>query len=337
MAVGYAGKMAVDWTREPVAFADPEWSALASADPEATLFHTPRFLKPYWEELSAGESLEVASVRPGTDAEAVALAAFAVTDGRLTWLGGFDVTDYMGPVGPPEHRDDAAAALMAAVAAREDWRHADLAGLPEDGGWLPALAEGARRAGLPVRVELDGLAPAVSLPASFDEYLAALPAKLRHEIRRKDRRLRSAHPDARVVDARPESVAEDLDRFVALHRASAGAKGRFMVPGMELFFRRLADELTADGTLRLAFLEAGGERIAAAMGFRFRDRFLLYNSAYDHARSALAPGMVLVAELIRDAVEEGRSVFDMLKGDLGYKYRLGARPHRVCRLLIDRG
>lgn len=326
--------MAVEWTREPAAFADPEWSALADADPEATLFHTPRFLKLYWEELSAGESLEVATVR--RDAGAAAVAAFAVMDDRLTWLGGFEVTDYLGPVGSPEHRDQAAAGLMAAVAAREDWRHADLAGLPEDGRWLPALAEGAREAGLPVRVALDGVAPAVSLPASFEEYLAELPSKLRHEIRRKDRRLRAAHPDARVVDARPESVAEDLDRFVDLHRASTGPKGRFMVPGMELFFRRLAGELTGDGTLRLAFLEAGGERIAAAMGFRFRDRFLLYNSAYDHDRSALAPGMVLVAELIRSAIREGRSVLDMLKGDLGYKYRLGARPRRVCRLLIDR-
>jgi CelD/BcsL family acetyltransferase involved in cellulose biosynthesis len=328
--------MAVDWTREPAAFADPEWSALADADPEATLFHTPRFLKPYWEELSAGESLEVATARPAAAADAAAVAAFAVTGDRLTWLGGFDVTDYMGPVGSPEHRDQAAADLMAAVAARDDWRHADLAGLPEDGRWLPALVEGARRARLPVRVELDGVAPAVRLPSSFDEYLAGLPAKLRHEIRRKDRRLRAAHPDYRVVDSRPETVAEDLDRFVALHRASAGAKGRFMVPGMELFFRRLADELTEDGTLRLAFLEAGGDRIAAAMGFRFRDRFLLYNSAYDHGLSGLAPGMVLVAELIRDAIEEGRSVLDMLKGDLGYKYRFGARPRRVCRLLIDR-
>jgi CelD/BcsL family acetyltransferase involved in cellulose biosynthesis len=106
---------------------------------------------------------------------------------------------------------------------------------------------------------------------------------------------------------------------------------------MELFFRRLADELAGDGTLRLSFLEADGERIAGAVGFRFRDRFLLYNSAYDHDLSALAPGMVLVAELIRGAIEEGRSVFDMLKGDLGYKYRFGARPRRVCRLRLDRG
>jgi CelD/BcsL family acetyltransferase involved in cellulose biosynthesis len=327
--------MAVEWAGDPVAFADPGWASLVDADPEATVFHTPRFLKVYWEELGTAERLEVATVR--RNGAAVAVAAFGFRDDLVTWLGGFDVTDYMGPVGPPEQRAGAAAELMAAVAAREDWRRADLAGLPEDGGWLPALTDAARGAGLPVRVEVDGVAPAVALPESFEAYLAGLPAKLRHEIRRKDRRLRAARPDARVVNAGSDAVGEDLERFVALHRASEGAKGRFMVPGMELFFRRLADELAGVGTLRLSFLEADGERIAGAVGFRFRDRFLLYNSAYDHDLSALAPGMVLVAELIRGAIEEGRSVFDMLKGDLGYKYRFGARPRRVCRLRLDRG
>lgn len=327
--------MAVEWTEDPEAFAEPEWSSLVDADPEATLFHTPRFLKVFWEELGTDERLGVATVR--RHGAAVAVAAFGVRDDLLTWLGGFDVTDYMGPVGAPEYRSAAADGLMAAVAARDDWRRADLAGLPEDGEWLPALAEAARGAGLAVSLEVDGVAPAVALPESFEAYLAGLPAKLRHEIRRKDRRLRKAYPHARVVEAGPDTVADDLERFVALHRASVGAKGRFMVPGMELFFRRLADELAGDRILRLSFLEANGERIAGAVGFRDRDRFLLYNSAYDHGLSALAPGMVLVAKLIREAIEEGCSVFDMLKGDLGYKYRFGARPRRVCRLRLGRG
>jgi CelD/BcsL family acetyltransferase involved in cellulose biosynthesis len=326
--------MTVDWGRDPAAFADATWRSLTEVDPEASVFHTPRFLKVYWEELGAGEALEVATVRAGGDA--VAAAAFSLHGDRLMWLGGFEVTDYMGPVGRPDDRQRAADELLVAVAARDDWGVADLAGLPERGTWLGALSEGARRAGLRVRVELDGVAPGIDLPDSFEAYLASLPSKLRHEIRRKGRRLREAHPDARLVDARVETVSADLDRFAELHRASPGAKGRFMVPGMELFFRRLADELVSDGTMRLSFLEAGGERLAGAVGFRHRDRFLLYNSAYDHRVSKLSPGMVLVAELIREAVEEGRTSFDLLKGDVGYKYRFGATPRRVCRLLLDR-
>jgi CelD/BcsL family acetyltransferase involved in cellulose biosynthesis len=325
--------VAVERTGDPAAFSSADWIALAEKDPEGTLFHTPRFLKLYWEEFGVG-TLDVGFVRDGN--EPVAAAAFEIRDGTLTWLGGFDVTDYMGPVSPPEVRDRAAKELLGAVAARDDWDRADLAGLLEEGSWLPALRSAAEDSGLAVELGEDSVAPLLSLPSTFDEYLAALPGKLRHEIRRKERRLEEAFPDARIVDATPETVARDLDRFVEMHRRSTGAKGRFMVPGMELFFRRLADELLEDGTFRLTILEAGDRCLAGTVGFRHRDRFLLYNSAYDHELSRVSPGMVLVSRMIRSVLEEGCRELDLLKGDLPYKYRFGARPRRVVRLLLSR-
>jgi CelD/BcsL family acetyltransferase involved in cellulose biosynthesis len=323
--------MPVEWLDDPRAFVTHDWTPLVKRDPEATLFHTPRFLTLFFEEFGAAR-LQVAVVRRGE--QPVATAAMDLRGEELTWLGGFDVTDYMGPVGDPEHRRWAARELMDAIAERRDWRKADLAGMPTNGKWLAALAKSAEDAGLPAVVEPSEVAPFVRLADSFEDYLAQLEPKLRHEIRRKDRRLRAAHPDVRLVDSVPETVDADLDRFVELHRASPGEKGRFMVRGMELFFRRLASELLEDGTFRLSFLETEGVRIAGAIGFRWRDRFLLYNSAYDHAYARIAPGMALVAELIRSAIEEGCRGLDMLKGDLPYKYRFGARPRGVARLRL---
>jgi CelD/BcsL family acetyltransferase involved in cellulose biosynthesis len=46
--------------------------------------------------------------------------------------------------------------------------------------------------------------------------------------------------------------------------------------------------------------------------------------------------MVLVAEDIRLAIEEGCTRFDLLKGDYAYKYRFGAVPKRVRRLVVSR-
>jgi CelD/BcsL family acetyltransferase involved in cellulose biosynthesis len=43
-----------------------------------------------------------------------------------------------------------------------------------------------------------------------------------------------------------------------------------------------------------------------------------------------------VAEDIRLAIEEGCAVFDLLKGNYTYKYRFGAIPRRVRRLVIER-
>jgi CelD/BcsL family acetyltransferase involved in cellulose biosynthesis len=62
----------------------------------------------------------------------------------------------------------------------------------------------------------------------------------------------------------------------------------------------------------------------------------LYNSAFDRKWQQLAPGMVLVAEDIQQAIEEGCEVFDFLKGDYAYKYRFGARKRLVRRLVGSR-
>jgi CelD/BcsL family acetyltransferase involved in cellulose biosynthesis len=109
-----------------------------------------------------------------------------------------------------------------------------------------------------------------------------------------------------------------------------------MQPGMEIFFRRLAEAFVADGTFRLWSLDAGGAWAAGAIAFAFEGTVSLYNSAYDHGLRALAPGMVLVGELIREAIDEGCATFDLLKGGLAYKYRFGAVPRALLRLQIAR-
>ena len=63
----------------------------------------------------------------------------------------------------------------------------------------------------------DGVAPILALPATWDAYLEELPAKLRHEIRRKAKKLEAEGGPFRIVTAGTEDVAKLLDRFVELH------------------------------------------------------------------------------------------------------------------------
>ena len=55
----------------------------------------------------------------------------------------------------------------------------------------------------------------------------------------------------------------------------------------------------------------------------------LYNSGFDPAHARLAPGIVLLAHLIRDAIERGVPVFDFLRGEESYKYDFGPTPEAV--------
>ncbi len=318
-------------------FTRRDWSSLVTADPTGTFFHTPQYLKLYWEEFARQpEHLLLAFAEE--DGLQVGAVAFERVDDTLRFLGGTEVTDYMGPVALPELRDAVAKELFAALARRDDWRTADLRGLPEDRPWLTALAQAAEAQGIGVEVTDDqnGVAPFLPIPGSYEEYLAGLPSKLRHEIKRKARKLETEGGPYHVSVAQADTLQEHVDRFVELHRTSEGPKGVFMQPGMEIFFRRLGEAFQPRGIFNLTFIEIAGEKIAGTIGFRFEGTYSLYNSAFDRAWQHLAPGMVLVAEDIRIAIEAGCSGFDLLKGDYAYKYRFGAYPRAVKRLVVTR-
>lgn len=307
-------------------------------DPAGTFFHTPGFLKLYWEEFGSepGHLLLAFAEEEGAQ---VGACAFELDTTTLRFLGGTEVTDYLGPVGVPEAQPGIAKELFAALARRDDWAEADLRGLPEDRAWLSLLAEAAEAQGFDVEVldDQNGVAPFLPLPGSYEEYLERLPSKLRHEIRRKARRLEAEVGPWHICLATRETLGPFLDRFVELHRTSEGPKGVFMKAGMEIFFRRLAEAFLSRGVFNLTFIELEDHtKLAGTIGFRFEGTYYLYNSAFDRAYHAASPGMVLVAENVRIAIEAGCSGFDLLKGDYAYKYRFGAVPRMVKRVLVRR-
>ena len=312
------------------------WRELVQADPAGSFFHTPAFLKLYWEEFGETPEHLLLAFAEEDDGSQVGAVAFERIGETLRFLGGTEITDYMGPVGLPERQDAMAKELWTALLARDDWAEADLRGLLEDRPWFGLLRDSANAQGLVVREDEDGVAPFLPLPGSWDEYLAGLSSKYRHEIKRKARKLTEEAGAFRIVTADEGTLIPLLDRFVELHRTSEGPKGVFMVPGMEIFFRRLGEAFCADGVFRLTFIEVGGQLAAGTIGFVWGGTSYLYNSAFDRSWGTLAPGMVLVGEDIRLAIEEDCSGFDLLKGDYGYKYRFGSSPRAVKRLVVKR-
>src|SRR3970040_47951 len=81
-------------------FVSRDWSTLVTADPAGTFFHTPQFLKLYWEEfgqLTEHLLLAFAEENGGQ----VGAVAFERAGTTLRFLGGTEGTDYMGPGASP--------------------------------------------------------------------------------------------------------------------------------------------------------------------------------------------------------------------------------------------
>ena len=208
---------------DPAAFRTRDWTGLVEADPKGTFFHTPDYLKVWWEEFGSGSRLLPSSW--------TATAHWPCAPSRswtgATFLGGFDVTDYMGPSGCPGAEDAVAKELLEAMR-----RDAVGPGGPAQPAPRRSVARSPgvmrpRRTACPTRDCPTAPPRSSTLPDSFEAYLAALPAKLRHEIRRKARRLVRSGPGYRRPRASTaDTLPSDYDRFMELHRSQPGPEGQ---------------------------------------------------------------------------------------------------------------
>jgi len=262
------------------------------------------FLETWWRHRGSGEVLIAESP--------TALLPARLGPGGLEFMGEPDLTDYHSPLGA--HAEGLVAGLLASL--REGTLFS-FDSLPEEAARV--VAAGVRQAGKVSQCRRHGPAAVLDLPSSYEEHLARLGGKERHELRRKQRRFEAARGAGRLIDA----GRGGLGTFAALHRAAPGPKGGFLTAGMEAFF---ADLLDLEGARLHLLVPVGGQPVAAAFGFQDDRAYYLYNSAYDPAAAASSPGVVLVDLVVRHCIGEGLSRLDLLKGDEPYKFRMGARP-----------
>ena len=328
-----------------IAVSEETFESLADLVPDVsdrsgrfTFVDRPEWLKAWWDEYSAGSDLKLLSVRDD-EGNAALIAPLHVSNGTAAFLGGtdlFDYHDFICPEGGGDMKPVYVDAVIRQLTGDPGIERLEFLSLPEDSTafeHLPAVCEAA---GWTVSLEKEDVAPRLSLPGTWDEYLAGLTRKNRHELRRKMRRLERAGQVRHFEVSDPDAISEGLDQFFDLHRKSTPDKAEFMSADRERFFRRAALSLAEQGITRLSFVELDGVRIASSLSFVCCGTKYLYNSGYDPAYGRLAAGLLNHAYNIRRSIEAGLSVFDFMRGDETYKYHLGGQDRLLYRLTATR-
>jgi CelD/BcsL family acetyltransferase involved in cellulose biosynthesis len=316
-------------SQTPDAFDLPEWRELHQGDPNRSIFSMPEWNRVWWEEFGEGKDLFVLTF---VDPHPVGIAALMLDmtpeGGRVRFVGGDDLTDYLGPLASGEEHLPAIADSLVSFIKEEigGWGYFEAHSMPVPFAFAEWLVEAADRHGLGFTLRQDEVTAVLPLPDSFDKYLEWLSPKKRHELRRKLRRFERDAPNASVRSATPETLHADLLTFIDMHRGSEGRKGRFFEPARSTFFARVAQTFHPMGLLSLDFLELGERPLASTFAFPFEKTFFLYNSAFDREMGALSPGLVLVARIVEREIEHRMERVDFLRGRERYKFDLGAEP-----------
>lgn len=325
--------MKVEPVRDLDAVGGARWDALATRLARPSPFLSWTWQRHWVEVFAADRRLDVRTVVDGDELIGL-LPLYEIEPGRWALVGGADVSDYLDLIATAGHEEDAWLALLHARAAERDrW---ELHAVPATSPTVTALPSLAATCGLAAEAVLEERCPVLDLPATWDAYLASLSGKYRHELTRKMRRLERDRPDARATSvATPDAILGRLDDFLLLHRAARTGKAKFMDARMERFFRTVVPELATAGGARLWFLDGERGPLAAFICLEWSGIVGLYNSGFDPAYAALSPGLVLLAHIVRDAVERRRQRFDFLRGEERYKYEFGPRPEAVYAVTVS--
>ena len=222
------------------------------------------------------------------------------------------------------------------IASDPSWDMVNLDGVSQEDETIDFLAACLQRREIETRFESDTNTWQLELPATWDEYVAGCPKKIRQKLRRVLRDADQHEVNFHLCDT-SEKIDRYFDTFVDLHvrrrTEVQGDQGCFETEAFEEFLRSGVKRFHNDGQLWLGQLDIDGVAAACCVGFESNGTLYFYQCGSDPQFSAIQPGWLLNAKLIQSAIGRGLHTIDYLRGDERYKAKLSATPTGQRRLL----
>jgi CelD/BcsL family acetyltransferase involved in cellulose biosynthesis len=319
-------------------FADvrADWGRLARLDPRATPFLSAEWAAAWladWEPRGDVWIMRVADA--GEVRGLVPLVVHRRSGARVLGMLGKEPGDYWDVVASEADRPAVAtAAALELGRRRSGWDLGILNCLEPDSPTPGALAAG----GLRLLHRRAVPSPRIALPASFDAYLASLPAKHRSNLRKHLRKLDGGEVRRRIVTA-PDDIRSTMAGWRELRRRRWNAATRDINPEHEQdsfnrFMTEVACTMVPAGTATL--WEFQHEDAVAGVYLNFQDEraFYWYLGGFDPDLARLGVGKIAIAAGIRESIDAGRATFDFTRGPDRYKYWYGAVDEPLQSLVV---
>ncbi len=329
------------------------WGELLAKSATNEVMQGPIWLINWWRVYGKEQGRELCSLAMHLDGRLVGLAPMCkhrvgpLSMQRIEFLGSGEdeehetCSEYIGLLAERGYEQAVANAFGEALEGDliTPWDEIDLTAMSSEAVISPLLARAMGKATL---YEVIGGAPFVTLPSSWDDYLASLPSSRRYLIRRSLKaweKWAGGPPVLKRVE-REEELESALEMLSALHEErwqEVGHGGAFASPLFHEFHRKTMRELFHAGALWLNWLEVEGEPVAASYSIIWNNQVRFYQSGrkLDLPKKVRA-GLVIHVCAIRESIEAGYSHYDFLAGTTRYKMQLANNVRPLMRLSRSR-
>jgi CelD/BcsL family acetyltransferase involved in cellulose biosynthesis len=300
----------------------------------SSIFVLPLWLQTWWREFGGGDRPYLLNVKP--DGETAGIAPLLIKDQTASFLGNIDVCDYQDFIIVPGRENDFIKVLIEDLKGR-GVKQLDLGAVRPDSTVVGSLLPIARELGYKAESRQEDVSIELDLPDTYEKYLALLDGKQRHELNRKFRNAAAEGKlSYRTVSSRPE-LDNTLEGFFKMFTESRHDKALFLTTNMASYFRSLVDAMADIGLARFGVLDLDNVPVAMILYFDYRDNMYLYNSGYDPRYESLSAGLLCKVMGIQEGIASRKKVFNFLKGNEIYKYRLGGKEVPLYRCTVHIG
>ena len=175
----------------------------------------------------------------------------------------------------------------------------------------------------------------ISLPTSWDEFLAVLSKNHRKKLRRSWRAMVDTGRAVLHTVERKDDLRLAWEILVDLHllrRLSLGEPGCFSSRQFTDFHREVTPKLLRNGQLLLHWVELDGRPVAAEYHLGCNGVIYAYQAGMEPEASDISPGHLAHGLAIRRAIERGYQTFDFMRGDEPYKAHWRAKPRQSVEI-----
>lgn len=323
-----------------------QWNDLLAESHSRVPFLTYEFQSAWWQHLGGGEWQDaelhiVLALDEGQRLVGIA-PLFRAVDAQgaavLMPIGSHEIADFLDLIVRPADHEAFSRALIDHLVGPDapEWQRLDFYNLLDASATLKLLRQAAEERGLAYeQVELQP-SPYIPIPESFEAYMQSLESKYAHELRRKLRRAaRHVVPTTMEIVRDKDNLGQALVDFFELMRQEAD-KAEFLTPPMQAQMDAIARAACREGWLQVTFFKVGHQRVAGYLNFDYDNCIWAYNAGFNSEYAELSPGWLLMAEMIDWCIENGRQVFDLMRGGEEYKYHFGGVDRFVLRATISK-